>query len=126
MLSFIILLLGNAEDYINQNLKIGDTLNDDEFSDEKGRYSSDWRRGSSFELDQLIGMVRDLFLAGTETTANTMSWLLLFLSKYPEFQKKMQKEIDGVIGHSGIPRMNTMEKMPYVRAVIQVCNLAKL
>ena len=70
-------------------------------------------------------MVRDLFLAGTETTANTMSWLLLFLSKYPEFQKKMQKEIDDVIGHSGIPRMNTMEKMPYVRAVIQVRNTAK-
>ena len=35
-------------------------------------------------------------------------------------QKKMQEEIDEVLGIDGLPGMSMMEKLPYVRAVIQV------
>ena len=96
-------------------------LNDyDEFVEDKGSFSAGWQRRSSFDLDQLVGVVRDLFIAGAETTATTLTWIVLYLSKYPEFQKRMQSEIDDVIGQSGVPKMAIMEKMPYVRAIIQV------
>jgi len=95
-------------------------LNDDEFYEEKGNFSSDWQRRSSFGLDQLVGVVRDLFVAGIDTTATTLTWIILYLAKYPQFQKKLHDEIDDILGHSGVPKMATMEKMPYVRAVIQV------
>ena len=42
------------------------------------------------------------------------------MSKYPHMQKKMHSEIDEVIGQSGVPRMALMDKLPYVRAVVQV------
>ena len=104
----------------SENSELWKNLNDEEFVEEKGNFSSDWQKGSSFDIDQLIGVVRDLFIAGTETTANTILWIILYLAKFPKFQRKMQEEIDDILGHSGVPHMTSMEKMPYVRAVIQV------
>ena len=77
-------------------------------------------RQPSFNVNQLVSVVRDLFLAGVDTTATTLTWLVLYLSKHPEIQKKMRDEIDDVLGLSGVPKMATLEKMTYVRAVIQV------
>ena len=37
--------------------------------------------------------MQSLTLAGHETTASTLSWLLYELSKHPEYQAKMREEI---------------------------------
>ncbi|XP_076808222.1 cytochrome P450 2U1-like [Clavelina lepadiformis] len=87
-------------------------------SDEMNR-SYSWQSSSSFTIGQLISSVRDLFMAGTETTASTICWIILFLSHYQDVQEKMQKEIDEVLGQSGVPSMDVLEKLPYVRVVLQ-------
>ena len=89
-------------------------------------FSSDWKRRSSFGVEQLAAVVRDIYVAGIDTTANTLLWLELYLCLYPEIQKKMQDEIDEVLGPSGHPEMALAEKMPYVRAVIQVSKVQML
>ena len=114
---------GNAEAAADETKKSksNEVLNDcDELVEENGSFSAGWQRRSSFDLDQLVGVVRDLFLAGTETTATALTWIVLYLSKYPEFQSKIQSEIDDILDENGFPQMAMMEKMPYVRAVIQV------
>ncbi|XP_002124426.2 cytochrome P450 2D15-like [Ciona intestinalis] len=91
--------------------------NDDE--DFKGKIDPNWETYSSFSDQQLVSMVRDLFLAGTDTTSATTCWIILFLCKYPDVQRRMQKEIDDVIGENGIPKLALAEKLPFTRAVIQ-------
>ncbi|CAK8696052.1 unnamed protein product [Clavelina lepadiformis] len=81
--------------------------------------SSDWKPNTSFFLDQLVSLVRDIFVAGTDTTATAVCWIVLYLCKYPDVQKKMQQEIDDVIGQSGVPKISLMDRFPYTRAVIQ-------
>ena len=48
-------------------------------------------------------LVLDLFGAGSGTTSNTLSFALLYLCKQPEIQKKLQAEIDKVVGQSRQP-----------------------
>ncbi|XP_073481184.1 cytochrome P450 2B4-like [Aquarana catesbeiana] len=70
-----------------------------------------------FHNDNLIALVNDLFVAGMETTTTTMRWAILLMMKYPEIQKKVQKEIDSIIGTTP-PQAEHRKKMPYTDAVI--------
>ncbi|XP_004621383.2 steroid 21-hydroxylase [Sorex araneus] len=42
--------------------------------------------------------VLDLMIGGTETTANTLSWAVLFLLHHPELQERLQEELDVQLG----------------------------
>ncbi|OXB74099.1 UNVERIFIED_CONTAM: hypothetical protein H355_015230 [Colinus virginianus] len=70
-----------------------------------------------FDDENLIVVVRNLFAAGMDTTTTTLLWGLLLMMKYPEIQKKVQEEIDQVIG-SNPPRTEHRTKMPYTDAVV--------
>jgi cytochrome P450 len=41
-------------------------------------------------------MLTDLFVAGSETTATTLSWAYMYLAEYPDIQEKCYKEIEKV------------------------------
>jgi len=47
----------------------------------------------------------DLFVAGSETTSNSLEFVILFMMTNPIVQEKVQKEIDHVVGRSRRPRM---------------------
>ncbi|KAM9316093.1 cytochrome P450 2K6-like [Gastrophryne carolinensis] len=70
-----------------------------------------------FSDENLTILVADLFIAGMETTSITLRWGLLIMMKYPEIQKKVQDEIDKVIGSSE-PHSSHRKQMPYTDAVI--------
>ncbi|XP_069832014.1 cytochrome P450 2F2-like isoform X2 [Dendropsophus ebraccatus] len=70
-----------------------------------------------FHNENLTVLVGDLFAAGMETTATTLRWSLLLMIKYPEIQRKVQNEIDRVIGLTQLQMMHR-KQMPYTDAVI--------
>uniref|UniRef100_A0A3P8PI55 Uncharacterized protein n=1 Tax=Astatotilapia calliptera TaxID=8154 RepID=A0A3P8PI55_ASTCA len=71
-----------------------------------------------FTETNLVLCSADLFLAGTETTATTLLWALVFLIRHPDIQEKVQAEIDNVIGQTRQPSMADRPNLPYTDAVI--------
>uniref|UniRef100_A0A3B4DLU6 Cytochrome P450, family 2, subfamily AD, polypeptide 2 n=1 Tax=Pygocentrus nattereri TaxID=42514 RepID=A0A3B4DLU6_PYGNA len=83
---------------------------------EMEKKSSDPEAG--FNIETLVVTTLDILEAGTEASASTIRWGLLFMMKHPEIQKKVQEEIDRVIGQSRQPNMADKPNMPYTDAVI--------
>ncbi|XP_017311268.1 cytochrome P450 2J2 isoform X2 [Ictalurus punctatus] len=73
---------------------------------------------AGFNVETLLIAMLDMLEAGTESTATTIRWGLLFMMKYPEIQKKVQAEIDKVIGQSRQASMADKPNMPYTEAII--------
>ncbi|XP_013366914.1 PREDICTED: cytochrome P450 2D4-like isoform X1 [Chinchilla lanigera] len=73
---------------------------------------------SSFNDENLRLVVADLFTAGTVTTSTTLAWALLLMILHPDVQRRVQQEIDEVIGQGRRPEMGDQARMPFTNAVI--------
>ncbi len=69
---------------------------------------------------QLQDEVVTLFLAGHETTANTLAWAWLLLSRNPEAESRLHEELDAVLGgtETRAPRFEDLPRLTYADAVI--------
>ena len=61
---------------------------------------------NSLPEEQLIVSGTDLMFAATTTVSTTLNFALVFLLKYPEVQKKMQHELDKVVGRDRLPTLD--------------------
>ncbi|XP_061173512.1 cytochrome P450 2C28-like [Saccostrea echinata] len=73
---------------------------------------------TTFDDAQLIKLLGDLFVAGTETTSTALRWFAVFMIRNPEVQEKMRKEINDVIGNTRYPTINDRPNLPYTEAVL--------
>ncbi|PAA88473.1 hypothetical protein BOX15_Mlig019189g1, partial [Macrostomum lignano] len=71
-----------------------------------------------FNDDQLAYCLADLFIAGSDTTTNTLLWSLLLMAVHPEVQDRVHSELAGVVGSGRLPNMRDRPLLPYTDAVI--------
>ncbi|XP_071112705.1 cytochrome P450 2U1-like [Haliotis cracherodii] len=73
---------------------------------------------TTLDLENLARTIADLFVAGTETTATTIRWTLVYFLNYPDVQEKCFQEIQDNVGQSRRPSMKDKTNLPYVEATI--------
>ncbi|KAF5010770.1 hypothetical protein FDECE_3067 [Fusarium decemcellulare] len=76
--------------------------NDYEVTDEEAGYA----------FDSLIG-------GGTRSPHNALLTFLYLMMKYPEWQKKLQEQVDTVVGPDRLPCFADIPKLPVVRAIVK-------
>ncbi|XP_078602690.1 cytochrome P450 2D4-like [Branchiostoma floridae x Branchiostoma japonicum] len=79
--------------------------------------AEDGQAKENFADRELQEILVDLFLAGTETTATTTRWALLYLMLNPDVQEKVHQEIDSVLGQSA-PSYAQQNLLPYTAATL--------
>ncbi|KAF7235667.1 Cytochrome P450 2J2 [Varanus komodoensis] len=72
---------------------------------------------STYDEENLAQCITDFFVAGTETTMTSLKWALLLLTKHPDIQDKVHKEIEETFGSHAISYQDK-RKLPYTNAVI--------
>lgn len=73
---------------------------------------------SYFNDDMLIQTVQGLFGAGSGTIRESLMWAVLIMAKYQDVQKRVQHEIENVVGKNRLPNWSDHPKLPYTQAVI--------
>ncbi|XP_032088672.1 cytochrome P450 1A5-like [Thamnophis elegans] len=64
----------------------------------------------------IVGIVNELFGAGFDTVTTALSWCLLYLVTYPEIQRRIQEELDQIIGRERTPKQSDRAMLPYSEA----------
>ncbi|KAM3357043.1 hypothetical protein P3S68_023757 [Capsicum galapagoense] len=68
---------------------------------------------------EILAILMDVFVAGTDTSAITVIWAMTTLIKNPKVMKEVQEEIRKSIRNKGIVNEDDVQNMSYLRAVIK-------
>lgn len=74
--------------------------------------------GSQMTDEQIKDETMTIFLAGHETSANSISWAWYLLSKYPEVEAKLHEELDQVL-NGRTPTIHDLAQLPYTEKVVR-------
>jgi cytochrome P450 len=70
------------------------------------------------EQERVLHTVQEYIGAGLDIVYCSLAWALLYLAQFPEIQRRLQEELDGVVEPGCTPRMEHREKLPYWQAFI--------
>ncbi|XP_024024847.1 isoflavone 2'-hydroxylase [Morus notabilis] len=71
-----------------------------------------------YSEDVIRSIVLIMFVAGTDTSANTIEWCISLLLNHPQVLQKLRNEIDSNVGHGRLVKESDLPKLPYLRCVI--------
>lgn len=72
----------------------------------------------NFGDEQVKGNLMTVLMAGEDTTAHTLSWTIYLLSKFTEYQTKLQAEIDELLGdQKSINEFDLTNDFKFVEAI---------
>jgi cytochrome P450 len=80
-------------------------------------HAQDEESGRRMTDDQLCDEAMTLFMAGHETTANTLAWVWCLLANHPESEAKLQTELDAVLGDRP-PTLADLPQLKYTGLVV--------
>lgn len=74
--------------------------------------------GKGMTDEQVRDEVMTIFVAGHETTANTMSWIFYLLATHPEVEQKLHEELEAVLG-GRLPTAEDVPALVYANHIVQ-------
>ncbi|CAJ0952883.1 unnamed protein product, partial [Mesorhabditis belari] len=71
-----------------------------------------------YSSKQLVNLLLDLWVAGMETTSNTLTWGIAYILNNKEVQKRIHSELDSVIKSDRLITLADKNHLPYLNATI--------
>jgi cytochrome P450 len=76
------------------------------------------KAGENINKEQIRNEMIVLFMAGHETTANTLAWFWYLVSQSPAVEKKLHEELESVL-KGRLPTYEDVPKLVYTRAILE-------
>jgi len=76
------------------------------------------KAGENINKEQIRNEMIVLFMAGHETTANTLAWFWYLVSQSPSVEKKLHEELESVL-KGALPTYEDVPKLVYTRAILE-------
>src|SRR5215472_8418165 len=80
--------------------------------------AKDPETGQPLDEEALRSEAAVIFMAGHETTANSLAWTWYLLSQVPEVEARLHEELDRVLGGRN-PTLADVPRLVYTRAVFE-------
>ncbi len=74
--------------------------------------------GSQMPEDLIVDEMTTMIIAGHETSATVLTWILYLTSTYPEVGQKVVEELDRVLG-GRVPEMSDLAQLTYLDCLIK-------
>lgn len=91
---------------------------DEDVMDAMIRASRQLDKASGLTEKHLLSTPIEMLSAGSDTSSTTLLWLIYYMAKYPEAQKKIQAEIDHELGPNQTVSYSNRLQLPYTEATI--------
>lgn len=72
--------------------------------------------GSGIDDEQVAGNVLTMLLAGEDTTANTLAWMIWLLWQHPDALAQARAEVDRICGEAALPTLEQLGALDFVEA----------
>ena len=67
-------------------------------------------------MEQLVQVLKDFFIAGSETVSTSLLWALVYLVNYPDLQEQISIDISREVERDRLPGLKDKTKIPNVDA----------
>lgn len=75
--------------------------------------------GAKLTEQEMKGILLDMFVAGTDTSASTSEWALAELISHPKLLKEAQQELDTVVGRDRFVSESDLAQLPLLQAIVK-------
>ncbi|KAL7104476.1 hypothetical protein ACP275_08G247300 [Erythranthe tilingii] len=75
--------------------------------------------GFEFDRRHVKAVLLDMLLGGTDTSSATIDWALAELIRHPQIMKKLQQELEQVVGLDQYVEESHLEKLDYLDSVLK-------
>ncbi|KAL2321643.1 hypothetical protein Fmac_026022 [Flemingia macrophylla] len=72
-----------------------------------------------FTITHIKALEQDMVVGGTDTSSNTIEFAMAEILRKPEVMKKVQEELESVIGKDNMVEESHIHKLPYLQAVMK-------
>ncbi|KAI9111123.1 hypothetical protein K1719_017998 [Acacia pycnantha] len=72
-----------------------------------------------FTMAHIKGLLMDMVVGGTDTSANTIEFAMAEIMSNPDTMKRIQQELEGVVGQDNMVEESHIHKLPYLLAVLK-------
>ncbi|KAM9318672.1 25-hydroxyvitamin D-1 alpha hydroxylase, mitochondrial-like [Pholidichthys leucotaenia] len=85
----------------------------------EGRYLTYFLSQTGLPVKTIYSNVTELLLGGVDNISSTMSWSLYELSRHPEVQAVLRKEVLTTLGGQRLPEAADVARMPFLKAIVK-------